>query len=67
MGPSMWEGAPFRLSHVITNVLTFILTPPPTFRDKFHSVQELVQSFNNCMHHIFILGWVSCGDKSMSI
>eukprot|EP00957_Ditylum_brightwellii_P205005 15341779-Ditylum_brightwellii.AAC.1 len=51
----------------ITNRLTFTLTPPPTFRDKFHRVLELVQSFNNHMHHIIIAGWVSCGDESMSV
>eukprot|EP00957_Ditylum_brightwellii_P090934 6924609-Ditylum_brightwellii.AAC.1 len=42
--PSMWKGAPFWLSqHMtdyrfehITNALTFTLTLPPTFRNKFH-------------------------------
>eukprot|EP00957_Ditylum_brightwellii_P164427 12518424-Ditylum_brightwellii.AAC.1 len=51
----------------ITNTLLFTLKPTPVFRDKFHSVRELICAFNEHMCHDFIPGWVSCGDKSMLV
>ena len=51
----------------INKALCFTLSPPPTYRDKFFQVRELLEAFNARMRHIFIPRWISCLDESMSI
>ena len=69
------NGALFRVNDVmtwnrfnaITKALTYTDSDPPTYKDKFHGVRKMLTAFNDHMKSIFLAGWVSCLDESMSI
>ena len=73
--PSMWKGAPFRLGEYMSGwkfeaiiaALRFTDIPYPSYTDKFHEVRQMVEEWNANMMEVFIAGWVSCLDESMSI
>ena len=73
--PSMWKGAPFRLGEymagwkfeAIVASLRFTDRPYPSYKDKFHEVRQMVEAWNKNMIDVFVAGWVSCLDESMSI
>ena len=75
INPYTSNGALFRLNSVmpynrfneITRALTYTDDDPPTYRDKFYEVRKMLRSFNDHMTSIFLAGWVSCLDESMSI
>ena len=51
----------------ITSALRFTSLNPPTFRDKFWEVREMIGAWNEHMATIFLAAWVVCLDESMSI
>jgi len=51
----------------ITSALRFTSLTPPTFRDKFWEVREMIAAWNEHMAKIFLSAWVVCLDESMSI
>jgi hypothetical protein len=51
----------------ITSALRFTSSTPPTFRDKFWEVREMIAVWNEHMAKIFLAAWVVCLDESMSI
>ena len=69
------NGALFRLNDImswnrfnaVTKSLKYTGNDPPSYKDKFHGVREMLQAFNDHMQSIFLAGWVSCLDESMSI
>ena len=69
------NGALFRVNdamtwnrfNAITKALTYTDLDPPTYKDKFHGVRKILTAFNDHMASIFLAGWVSCLDESMSI
>ena len=71
----MREGAPFRIGHYMNGYrfdqiaydLRFTTREPPTLRDAFHQVRDLIKAFNDHMKIIFIPVWISCLDESMSL
>ena len=71
---SLFGGAPFRLNNFMSrNRFESILEEvkytdiePPTYRDKFHSVRQLISEWNTNIQQNFIPGWISCIDESMS-
>ena len=73
--PSMWQGSPFRLGHYmtgycfdqITSALRFTIIEYPIWRYRVHQVMDLIKYFNDHMKIIFIPGWISCLDESMSL
>ena len=51
----------------ITSALRFTSSVPPTFRDKFWEVRDMIAAWNAHMAKIFVAAWVICLDESMSI
>jgi len=51
----------------ITKALSFIDHDPPLYKDKFWEVRQMIHAWNWHMSDVFLAGWVSCLDKSMSI
>jgi len=51
----------------ITSALRFTIKPPPTFRDKFWQIRDLISAWNEHMQQIFVAAWALCLDESMSI
>ncbi len=51
----------------ITSAVQFTTKPPPSFRDKFWQIWDLILAWNKHMQAIFIAVWALCLDKSMSI
>ena len=51
----------------ITSALHFTNKTPPTFRDKFWEIRDLIRTWNKHMKEIFSAGWALCLDESMSI
>ena len=47
--------------------LRFTLSPPPTFRDKFWQIQDMIFAWNEHMRTISSTGWTICLDESMPI
>ena len=47
--------------------LRFTDRPYPSYKDKFHEVRQMVEAWNKNMIDVFVAGWVSCLDESMSI
>ena len=41
--------------------------PYPSYKDNFHEVRQMVEAWNENMMEVFVAGWVSCLDESMSI
>ena len=51
----------------ITSALRFTrIKPPPTFRDKFWQIRDLISAWNEHMQTIFVAAWALCLDESMS-
>ena len=69
-----FDGAPFRLDDLMSrkrfeSILKAIrLTDkePPVYKDRFCEIRELLASFNNRMKDVFVCGYLSCLDESMS-
>ena len=40
---------------------------PPSFRDKFWHIRELINSFNKNMTEVFSSSWITCLDESMVV
>jgi len=51
----------------ITSALRFTSSIPPTFRDKYWQVRDMIAAWNAHMAKIFVAAWVICLDESMSI
>ena len=51
----------------ITQALRFTDEPPPSYKDGFYQVRQLINAFNDHMISIFSAGWISCLDESMSV
>ena len=43
----------------ITNALTYTDSKPPTYCDRFHEVQQMIDAWNKRMKEVFLPGWVS--------
>jgi hypothetical protein len=73
--PEMFSGAPFRLHtymsrqrfELIPKHLKFTTKDPPTFKNPFHNVNDLIEGWNQHTQHCFSPGWVNCLDESMSV
>ena len=71
---SPFEGAPYcmneymsgRRFEAIRSNLVFTSNTPPSYRDKFWEVREMIDIWNQYMGEIFCPSWVSCLDESMS-
>ena len=69
------NGALFRVNDImtwnrfnaVTKALKYTEQEPPSYKDKFHGVREMLKAFNEHMQSIFLARWVSCLDESMSI
>ena len=69
------NGAPYRLNqwmhrdrfNDILSALAFTNENPPTWKDKFWEVRQMIAAWNTHMTEIFQSSWVSCLDESMSI
>ena len=72
--PSEFCGAPFRFNkymsytrfEAITSALRYTNAPAPDYPDKFYEVRDMINAWNEHMKTIFIPGWMSCLDESMS-
>jgi hypothetical protein len=51
----------------IMSALRFTQSPPPTFRDKFWQIREMVTAWNEHMRSFFSAGWAVCLDESILI
>jgi hypothetical protein len=51
----------------ITSALWFTALTPPTFRDKFWEIRDLIASWNALMKDVFSAAWAVSLDESMSI
>lgn len=52
---------------LITRSLSYTDANPPTYRDKYWQVRQMLHAFNTHMASIFSSSWVICLDESMSI
>ena len=67
-------GAPFRLCDLMSNKMferiiqgmVYTSVEPPSFKDRFWEVRQMVSAWNQNMKEIFSPSWVSCLDESMS-
>jgi hypothetical protein len=72
--PTPFSAAPFILSDYMTgyrfesiiNALKYTERTPPSYRDKFWEVRDIIQAWNDNMMENFTPSWVSCLDESMS-
>jgi hypothetical protein len=44
----------------ITSALRFTMLAPPTFRDKFCEIRDLIESWNALMKDVFVAAWALC-------
>ena len=51
----------------LTLALRLTTKPPPSFRDKFWQIRDLISAWNKHMQAIFVAAWALCLDESMSI
>ncbi len=71
---SPFEGAPYRMNEYMSHKrfeeilshFSFTSKDPPSYRDKFWEIREMIKIWNTHMDEIFIPSWVSCLDESMS-
>ena len=71
---SPFRGAPIRLNEfmsrcrfeAILTSLRYNNNPPPAYRDPFFEIRQMVVAWNENMCDIFVPGWISCLDESMS-
>ena len=69
------SGAPFRLNDIMSNRrfdqilqgLQFTALEPPSYKDRFWEVREMIAEWNENMASSFTSSWVSCLDESISI
>ena len=69
------KGAPFRLNDIMSSNrfeeiiqgLIYTCNDPPSFKDPFWEVREMILAWNNNMAVVFTSGWITCLDESMSI
>jgi len=52
--------------NAILAALNYTNPTPPTFKDRFWEVRNLLTAWNNNMNENFIPGWICCLDESMS-
>jgi hypothetical protein len=72
---NIFAGAPFRLNEYmsrnrfedILGALTYTSSNPPNYIDKFFRIRGLLQAWNDNMKAVFIPGWITCLDESMSV
>ena len=68
------HGAPYRVTQwmsrkrfeAILKALSFTNKAPPTYKDRFWLVRDMIASWNDNMENVFKCGWVTCLDESMS-
>ena len=68
------EGAPYRFNHLMTrtrfdailSALQLTNRKPPSYKDPFWEVRQLMEEWNSNMDKNFYPSWVSCLDESMS-
>ena len=46
--------------------LTYTQAPPPTYKDRFFEVRDMLRAWNENMDEEFVASWISCLDESMS-
>lgn len=71
---SMFDGAPYRFNDImsrnrfesILSALQFTNLQPPTYKDRFWEVRQLIDAWNLNMTDKFSPSWISCLDESMS-
>ena len=71
---SPFEGVSFRLNEImsryrfdaIVHALGFTNKTPPTYRDRFWEVRDMLAAWNKNMADNFCPSWISCLDESMS-
>jgi hypothetical protein len=51
----------------ITRELRFTSASAPSYRDRFWEVREMIAAWNENMKSLFLPGWVTCLDESISI
>lgn len=56
-----------RRFRLITEHLRFTDVTPPTYKDKFWQVRQMIKEWNKNMNAVFVASWVICLDESMSI
>ena len=68
-------GAPYRFNNIMSRYrfdailrnIRYNMDEPPTFRDRFWEVRDLIKCWNDNMDEQFSSSWNSCLDESMSI
>ena len=71
----LWRTPPYNFNllmskprfNLISKHLSFTMNSPPTYRDKFWRVREMIDEWNRNMAEVFDCNWVVCLDKSMSL
>ena len=72
---SIFDGAPICFGHIemsyrrfqdITQALQFTNKTPPSYKDPFFYVRQMLDAWNSNMGQIFVPGWLNCLDESMS-
>ena len=69
------NGAPFRVNDLmsgrrfeeIIKNLTFTDAQPPSFKDRFWEVRDMIKAWNDNMSKKFVPSWINCLDESMSV
>ena len=69
-----FDGAPFRFGkymsrnrfEALLRSLRYTADDPPPYVDKFFEVRAMLKAFNEHMAAVFIPGWITCLDESMS-
>jgi hypothetical protein len=53
-------------NEAILSSLSYTNRDPPAYRDPFWEVRQLIECWNAQMYGVFVPGWISCLDESMS-
>ena len=69
----LWRTPPYNFNllmskprfNLISKHLSFTMNSPPTYRDKFWRVREMIDEWNRNMAEVFNCSWVVCLDESM--
>lgn len=72
--PSLYKGSESRYGSLMSRnrfeailyAIRYTNVVPPTFRDPFHEVRQMVNAWNGNMENVFEPSWISCLDESMS-
>jgi hypothetical protein len=70
----MYSTAPYRFNDImsrnrfedILSSLSYTNRDPPGYRDPFWEVRQCIECWNANMSDVFVPGWISCLDESMS-